>query len=174
MQPPGTDRFREGVDLDPQFCRNPRDGLSAIEQGLGESQHLCRQDRRAPAPRRNMEPLRPFLPIPLQRALDTQRGHSEGARHVHRAQISMAPLKLRPRESSARCSRSMCACDTWCAASPRLCNPRMIRCGSTRRPPAAIAADWVAALRRPGYTRTASIGRVLPAGEAMEPIHLRT
>lgn len=40
--------------------------------------------------------------------------------------------------------------------------------------PAANAADWVAALRRLGYTRTVSIGRVLPAGEATEPIHLRT
>ncbi|MBN8449355.1 MAG: selenide, water dikinase SelD [Candidatus Accumulibacter sp.] len=40
--------------------------------------------------------------------------------------------------------------------------------------PAANAADCVAALRRLGYTRTACIGRVLPAGEAMEPIHLRT
>jgi hypothetical protein len=83
MQPPGTNRFRQGVDLDPLFCRNHRDGLSAIEQGLRPLQHLGRQDRRAAAPRRNMEALRPFLPIPLQRPLDTQRGHPESARYVH-------------------------------------------------------------------------------------------
>jgi len=40
--------------------------------------------------------------------------------------------------------------------------------------PAAHAAGCIAALRGLGYTRTASIGRVLPAGGAMEPIHLRT
>jgi len=39
--------------------------------------------------------------------------------------------------------------------------------------PAAHAADCIAALRRLGYTRTAGIGRVLPAGEAIEPIRLR-
>ena len=38
--------------------------------------------------------------------------------------------------------------------------------------PAAHAADCIAALRGLGYTRTACIGRVLPAGGAMEPIHL--
>ena len=40
--------------------------------------------------------------------------------------------------------------------------------------PAANAEDCIAALRRLGYTHTARIGRVLPPGEAMEPIHLRT
>ncbi|MBK7674665.1 MAG: selenide, water dikinase SelD [Candidatus Accumulibacter sp.] len=40
--------------------------------------------------------------------------------------------------------------------------------------PAPNAEDCIAALRRLGYTHTARIGRVLPPGEAMEPIHLRT
>jgi hypothetical protein len=89
MQPPGTDRFRQGVALDPQFFRNPRDRLAAVQQGLRLPQHICRQDRRAPAPRWNIEPLRPFLPIPLQRALDAQRGYPESARHVHHAQVTL-------------------------------------------------------------------------------------
>jgi len=89
LQPPGTDRLRQGIALDPQFCRNHRDGLSAIEQGLRPLQHLCRQDRRAAAPRRNIEPLRPFLTIPLQRALDAQRGYPERARHVHQALVTL-------------------------------------------------------------------------------------
>ena len=40
--------------------------------------------------------------------------------------------------------------------------------------PAANAEDCIAALRRLGYTHAARIGCVLPPGEAMEPIHLRT
>jgi selenide,water dikinase len=39
--------------------------------------------------------------------------------------------------------------------------------------PAESAEACIAALRGLGYARTACIGRVLPAGEAMEPIHLR-
>ena len=40
--------------------------------------------------------------------------------------------------------------------------------------PAANAEDCIAALRRLGYTHAARIGCVLPPGEAMEPIRLRT
>ncbi len=39
--------------------------------------------------------------------------------------------------------------------------------------PAEDAEACIAALRGLGYARTACIGRVLPVGEAMEPIHLR-
>ncbi|MDE2358778.1 MAG: selenide, water dikinase SelD, partial [Betaproteobacteria bacterium] len=39
--------------------------------------------------------------------------------------------------------------------------------------PAESAGPCIVALRSLGYARTTCIGRVLPAGEAMEPIHLR-
>jgi len=39
--------------------------------------------------------------------------------------------------------------------------------------PAERADDCIRALRRLGYTGTARIGRVLPAGEGIAPIHLR-
>ncbi|MCM8612695.1 hypothetical protein [Accumulibacter sp.] len=55
MQPPATDRWRQGVGVDPRFCRNPLDGLSVIEQGLRPLQHLCRRDGRAAALRVHIE-----------------------------------------------------------------------------------------------------------------------
>ncbi len=70
-----------------------------------------------------------------------------------------------------------CASATRRAAS----SIRATRCCSIRRPPAACsracpatrAAACVEALRALGYLHTAIIGRVLPQGEALEPIVLK-
>lgn len=56
MQPSSTHRFRQGVAFDPQFCRHAGHRLSVVQQRLGLLQHLCRQDRRTPAPRGHIVP----------------------------------------------------------------------------------------------------------------------